>query len=162
MVSYDPKGEEQDNASFYYHQAKSFYVKKPYDSESLREAQDVLSAIPTQAGGILISSEQGAIGKHQSNESAYVHRDALFNLKIFFETENKEDAERGRTWMNRFYETVKFLDSGATFPNYPERNLKDYLRRFYGSNLERLVEIKRKWDPDHYFNSEMSLPIQLP
>lgn len=155
-LEYNPKKSE------FYHLAKSFYVKKPYDAESLDAAQELLFDIPKEGGGIFITSEQGAVGAVSQSESAYVHRDALFNFKIFFETKKMEDVEEGTKWVKNFYESVQFFDSEGTYQNYPSYNLTDYLKRFYGSNLERLVVIKRKWDPDHYFNSKMSLPINLP
>ncbi len=143
-----------------YHSARSFFVKKRYTAESFNEAQNILMEMPASTGGLFINSEQGAIGNHQSNESAYVHRDAIFSFKVYYEARNEQDYETSKDWMDRLYESVKFMDSGETYQNYPERGIN--LRRYYGSNLERLIDIKNKWDPNQYFDLEMSLPKVLP
>lgn len=151
----------QQDASPRYFKAQSFFVKKPYSAESMREAQKIVLEIPNISCGIVINSEQGEIGRHRSNESAYVHRDALFNFKVYLDAknENGDHVEPCTKWMEKFLKSVEFLDSGESYQNYPERHVPNYLNRFYGSNLERLTEIKREWDPNGYFNSEMSIPI---
>lgn len=148
----------REKANYTYYKGKSFYVKKSYKAESFIEAEKALQNITTSIG-IIISSEQGAIGQRQVNESAYVHRDALFNFKVYVDSDKEEEFKRSEKWMDKFYKLVSFMDSGETFQNYPEHEMKDYLSRFYGTNLERLVKIKKKWDPSGYFNSTMSIPI---
>lgn len=151
-----------DGKPFYY-QARSFFVENPYDAHSFKEAEQLMSKMPKECG-IIINSEQGAIAQRRADESAYVHRGALFNFKVSFETVqgNDTDIESSRDWMNQLYESVKFLDSGRTYQNYPEKHLTDYLERYYGTNLKRLIQIKKKWDPNHFFKSAQSLPIDLP
>lgn len=151
----------QQDASPRHFKSQSFFVKKPYHVESMREAQKILLEIPNISCGIVINSEQGEIGRHRSDESAYVHRDALFNFKVYLDAVNDHDdhVEPCKKWMKKFLKSVEFLDSGESYQNYPERHVPNYLNRFYGSNLERLTEIKREWDPNGYFNSEMSIPI---
>lgn len=149
----------RDNGAPKYFFAKSFFVKKPYSAENLREAEKVLLEIPNSSSRIHINSEQGAISRRRPNEMAYVHRDALFNFKVYFEGVNADHVGPSKIWMKKFLKSVKFLDSGNTYQNYPERDLRDYLDRYYGSNLEKLIDIKSKWDPNGYFQSQMSLPI---
>lgn len=144
----------------HYHQARSFYVKDRYSVDNFKEAEELILNMNDDCA-ILITSEQGAISRRQHNESAYVHRDALFNFKVFCETEDEEKMEQCRKWMDKFYESVEFLDSGETFQNYPGVDLKGYLERYYGTNLQRLIKIKKKWDPNYFFESKMSIPIDL-
>lgn len=159
----------KENTTDHYYSAKSFFVKKAYSEEDFAEAQTILMDMPPISGGIMINSERGNISR-PSSQSAYIHRDALFNFKVSFEAENQTDADAGRQWMERFYESIKFMDSGETFQNYPVINTLTHsrsdnlntLKRYYGKNLDRLIAIKEKWDPNNYFNSEQSLPIKLP
>lgn len=138
--------------------SKSFFVKKHLRSEQLKAVQDVVNEIPNNTNGIQINSEQGAVGARQANDMAYIHRDSLFSVRLFFETMTVDGVVEGKKWMDKFVKSAQFMDSGETYQNYPDIELKDYLTRFYGNNLKKLIQIKRKWDPYRYFNSIMSIP----
>jgi len=140
--------------------AKTFFVKKKYSAANLGPAQKLLLQMPNTKCIISINSEQGAIRMRRANESSYVHRDALFNFKVQFTSTDVKDVAPSKSWTKKFVKSLQFLDSGETYQNYPDREQKDYLKRFYGNNLDRLIEIKKKWDPKGYFNSRMSLPIE--
>lgn len=151
----------RDSAPTKYWSAKSFFVKSCYPADSFVEAQKMLLRIPEDCA-VFIDTERGAIGQRSPSETVYVHRDVLFNFKIYFDSRREDGVGDMQKWMNELYETVKFMDSGASYQNYPEPNMGDHLRRYYGGNLEKLIEVKRKWDPKNYFNSKLSLPIRLP
>lgn len=138
--------------------AHSFFVKKRFRSEELNEVQNVVNEIPNNTNGIMITSEQGAVAARRAKDTAYVHRDSLFNVRLFFESAKIDGVAEGRKWATKFMKSTRFIDGGETYQNYPDIELKDYLQRYYGSNLEKLTQIKRKWDPNGYFNSKMSIP----
>ena len=39
-------------------------------------------------------------------------------------------------------------------------SLKDYQHDYWGDNLERLVHVKNKYDPDNLFKFPMSVPME--
>lgn len=160
--------ENEIGDQLFYQKVKSFIVKKSQTANvtvnSFDEVQKILSEMP-QGGSILIDAERGQISRTEVSSTAYVHRDSFLNIKLMVNTDNEADFESSKQWLTKLFESLQFLDSGETFQNYPDRDLlenNDYLRRYYGENLEKLIDIKRKWDPSGYFNSMMSLPISLP
>jgi hypothetical protein len=45
--------------------------------------------------------------------------------------------------------------------NYHDSQLSDPLVAYYGPNLGRLAEVKKKYDPDNVFRFPHSIPVQL-
>ena len=46
----------------------------------------------------------------------------------------------------------------GAYVNYVDSQIPDALRAYYGANLERLVEVKRRYDPDNLFHFPQSIP----
>ena len=46
------------------------------------------------------------------------------------------------------------------YVNYKNKNVEDYATNFYGNNLERLSEIKTKYDPNDIFSNKLGVPLK--
>jgi hypothetical protein len=51
--------------------------------------------------------------------------------------------------------------SDQSYPNFIDGAETNYLRAYYGTNLERLVDVKRKYDPNNLFRFSQSIPLSL-
>jgi FAD/FMN-containing dehydrogenase len=47
------------------------------------------------------------------------------------------------------------------FPNFPDQDLDDWAHAYYGPNHERLLRIKRTYDPDNVFRFHQSLSSRI-
>ena len=56
---------------------------------------------------------------------------------------------------------MRSFASDEGYQNFSDEAETGYLRAYYGANLERLVEIKRKYDPDNLFRFAQSIPLSL-
>jgi FAD/FMN-containing dehydrogenase len=102
----------------------------------------------------------GAYNRVRADTTAFFHRDDLFILKHAGEVgPDAPDAEREAThsWTTRSWETVHHLATGRVFPNFPDPDLQDWPRAYYGENLDRLLRVKARHDPDDLFRFRQSL-----
>jgi FAD/FMN-containing dehydrogenase len=63
-----------------------------------------------------------------------------------------------RDWIARSYGSVHPWGSGRVFPNFPDPELDDWSFAYHGTNYERLLEVKARYDPDDVFRFHQSLP----
>jgi FAD/FMN-containing dehydrogenase len=128
-------------------QAKSDYVAKPLPSVARRaliQAVEARAHMPGH-GSILFDCYGGAINRLAPGATAFVHRTVLFCIQYL-------SYPGGAAWLSSVAQKlVPYVNGGAYF-NYTDPDLKNWQAAYYGSNYPRLLEIRRRIDPHHYFN----------
>ena len=60
-------------------------------------------------------------------------------------------------WARETFETLKPYMADRSYTNYLSADDHDQVMRAYGPNLERLVELKRRYDPDNLFRLNQNI-----
>jgi FAD/FMN-containing dehydrogenase len=47
----------------------------------------------------------------------------------------------------------------SSYLNWPNERIKDWRTSYYGDNLARLIEVKKRYDPGDVFRSVQSVPL---
>jgi FAD/FMN-containing dehydrogenase len=68
-----------------------------------------------------------------------------------------ETRAAATAWVNRSWEITHAVGSDGSYPNYPDLALPDWAHAYYGTNLARLREIKKAYDPDGVFGFTQGL-----
>jgi Berberine and berberine like len=91
-----------------------------------------------------------------------VHRDARFVLKhtaVVAADAPETERAAAREWLERSFAIVDAFGSGGVYPNFPEPELEGWARAYHGEHLERLAEIRARYDAEDVLAGPQSIPL---
>lgn len=100
----------------------------------------------------------GAMNRVPSDKTAYARRDVLYTLAIESNWTDPEQSDANIAWTRKAFDDMQRFTRGAylNFPGFVE-DRDELLRGAYGDNLERLREIKARYDPDNLFHGTLNI-----
>jgi hypothetical protein len=92
------------------------------------------------------------------NNGSYAHRDGAFTfeLKSVWDDTQPLLARTNIDWAVRFYDELGKHAQGA-YINYIDPLLLNWQDRYYGKNYERLLQVKKEWDPAGQFDFQQGI-----
>ena len=157
----DPGQEEAPQQEFRF--LKSEFFRRPLPAEAIRQLLGNLAEgrVQGQSRELDFSPWGGAYNSVRDDTTAFVHRHELFSLKhataVDAASSNEAKAPAQR-WLTESWKSVRPWGSGHVFPNFPDPTLDDWQYAYYGSNYDRLMKVKRTYDPNNSFRFHQSLP----
>ena len=113
---------------------------------------------PSPLSRIYIEHLGGAMGRVPSEETAFVHRSARFDLIVIAGGFRLEDAEKNVRWARATSDAMRPFMSGAAYVNYLGADAGiDAVRSAYGPAYERLVALKDRYDPANVFRLNQNI-----
>ena len=135
-----------DRAAF---AASSIYLRRGLNADGRRA---LLGRIESRRGSgtAILDAYGGAINAVRPDATAFPHRDVLGSVQIL--SYHAPGAAAGpRAWVANTRATLARHGANGAYSNYADRSLRDWRRQYYGSNGDRLREVKRQVDPDGRF-----------
>ena len=134
--------------------SKSDFFRRPLPPDLIAELVGHLAGdrVPGQSRELDFTPWGGAYNRVRDDATAFVHRSELFLLKHAVVVEPRA-AGAARDWLARSRALVRPLASGGVYPNFPDPELPDPARAYYGANRDRVLEIKARYDPDEVFGA---------
>ena len=113
-----------------------------------------------QIGKVLIEACGGAINDTAPDATAVPHRErrATQYQSRWLPGADPATIAANIAWTRDMYNSVAAYRSGASYVNYTDPDLLEWPRAYYGANLPRLQQIKRKYDPNNLFRFPQSIP----
>ena len=149
-----------------YYEVKSAYARRPLSGDGIDTLLRWIERWPgssnPEGGGMAMFASGGAINRVPAAATAFVHRDefALIATETTWSaTDSKALVGRGLDWVEGFAEALRPHVSGFAYQNFIDRSQRNWQHAYYGSNLERLMKVKRRYDPDDVFRFEQSIPL---
>ena len=141
------------------------YWKADFDYELSDEAIAVHAEygpkVPTVPSGMHIYPMDGAIHRVGKDDTAFSYRDAEFVHIMIAVDEGPERMPEYTSWVQEYWSALRPFSAGGAYVNFLMEEGEDRLKATYRDNYERLVEIKRKYDPSNLFHLNQNInPIQ--
>jgi hypothetical protein len=99
----------------------------------------------------------GAVHHIGRTETAWGFRDATWSMVIAGIDPEPAKAEALITWANEYWEAVHPFTLGGAYINFMMDEGSDRIKATYRDNYDRLVEIKRKYDPTNFFRINQNI-----
>lgn len=138
-----------------------YYWKSIYVTELNSEVIDLVAryneTAPSGLSTIDIWWLDGAVADVPKDATAFWHRDKPFMVTFEANWENPADDEANVTWARDGFSAFEALSvAGGRYANFAGF-AEDPAHLLFGDNYERLVTIKRKYDPENLFHVNQNI-----
>jgi FAD/FMN-containing dehydrogenase len=118
---------------------------------------EYIGKLPSPQCEIFFGAIGGATTRPAPDSAAYPHRDARFVMNVHGRWDDRSDDERCIAWSRAFFNASAPFASGGAYVNFLTADEGDRVRAAYGSNYERLAQVKRKYDPANLFSTNQNI-----
>ena len=129
-------------------------------SDSFLEAlPELFATCPMPGGELGVLHLAGALNERDEDDGAVGNRDAryVFGVKGMWDP-GEADADTFRQWVRAAGAQLRPFSTGRTYINFQTGDEgEERVRASYGRNFDRLVELKRKYDPENVFRSNRNI-----
>lgn len=119
-------------------------------------ALDYLGRLPSDQTEIFFGRLGGAVNEVAPDATAYPHRDAEYVMNVHARWEDTGDDSKCIKWSRDYFEATEPYATGGVYVNFvPEGEAP--IEAAYGPNYERLLALKRKYDPKNLFRLNQNI-----
>lgn len=101
----------------------------------------------------------GALNEHAADDGAVGNRDARYMIGVNGMWEPDEPgADTFRRWIQDAWQRLHPFSTGATYINFQTADDdQERIRATYGTNYDRLSQVKANYDPDNLFRTNRNV-----
>ncbi|MEX2430557.1 MAG: BBE domain-containing protein, partial [Dehalococcoidia bacterium] len=115
------------------------------------------SVPPSEACMVQLLGGGGALSSLRPEDTAVYWRHARFIVQYDGFWTAPDDGRKIMDWVEQFRNDMLSYTEGA-YVNYVDSRIAEPLEAYYGKNLERLRQVKKRYDPDNFFHFPQSIP----
>jgi FAD/FMN-containing dehydrogenase len=129
------------------------------DDRLLAEMRELFAGCPIPGAEIGLLHLGGALNERAGDDGAVGNRDARYVLGVNgMWPPDEPDADRFQRWVRDAWARLRPFSTGATYVNFQTADEgDDRVRATYGANYDRLVEVKRRYDPGNLFRANRNI-----
>jgi len=131
----------------------SRFVARTLDAADWRMIIEHFLNTPNEFSALHLDVAGGAINAYPIEGSAFIHRQALFNIYLDVYWESLDDEPVARSYLSAWYALMNSYWNGHIYQNFPSLDTTDYQWSYWGEAYPALAEVKRKYDPHALFSN---------
>jgi hypothetical protein len=141
------------NINEMYFMGSSHYADDYIGGEGFKFLKEAIAKNITDSNLYMGFYEMGGKIDSPDREISYPHRGSRYMLDMFSNfRENKSKHDHYKKNFNNLHSALDPLFSGRSYVNYPNLDFKDWAQRYYADSLDKLIEVKKEYDPKNRFN----------
>jgi hypothetical protein len=135
---------------------KSHHLRNLPD-ECIDQIEKFSLNMPSNECEVFIIHMEGAPSRVAHDATAYPHRKTPFILNLHTRWQNSDDDDKALQWASDFHKATEPFSQGV-YVNFLSDEGADRVKQAYTPDVwNRLVECKRKWDPNNLFRINQNI-----
>jgi len=114
--------------------------------------------LPTMHSTMHMYPINGAAARVSKNETAWNYRDSNWAMVIVGVDPDPANKDKIVSWTKSYYDALHPYSAGGAYVNFLMGDEgEERVKKTYGENYQRLVQIKTKYDPDNFFRVNQNI-----
>jgi hypothetical protein len=134
---------------------RRYYTKSGYfkslDDPSINSMVKALATIPSPTNQIELAYLGGAAARVDAGETAFGDRRSPFIVNLLGNWSDRADGDANRAWIRNLYDALRPAMTPGVYVNFRSGDEDDRVPEAYRERWERLVAVKRQYDPTNFF-----------
>lgn len=130
---------------------------KDLSDEAIERHLEHAAKMPTLQSTIHLYPIDGAVHRVGRNDTAFSYRDANWAEVIVGFSPDPADADVLKSWTVDCWEALHPHSLGGAYINFMMDEGVDRIKATYRDNYDRLVEVKKRYDPNNFFHVNQNI-----
>jgi len=113
--------------------------------------------VPTLHSTMQLNPVDGAVGRFNRHDTAFSYRDAKWSMVIVGVDPDPANAEKITAWTKNYWAALHPYSLGGAYVNFLMDEGIDRVKAAYRDNYDRLLKVKRKYDPANFFRINQNI-----
>jgi FAD/FMN-containing dehydrogenase len=135
---------------------KSAFLTELSD-EVIAILMDAYAQVPSPMSAIILEHLHGEATRVAPSATAYPWRDPGYTVLVIAQWADPADTQTNVAWAQELMQQLRPHLSERRYMNYMSADDAGFVREAYGPNFDRLVELKRTYDPTNLFRLNQNI-----
>ena len=124
---------------------------------AVRIIVDAFDQAPSTMTCIILDHLHGEATRVDPTATAFPHRQPGYSLLLLSQWADPADTRSNIAWTRETFDALAPYMADRRYVNYMSADDGGFVRQAYGPNYDRLVEVKRRYDPGNLFHLNQNI-----